>query len=93
MFTGPLTSVVNVSNYAKCVSLNNRQCMTQPTLVNLHPHEYNQGLHYCSFAVKLDRCIRRYNTFTDLYNKVCVPNKAEDLNRKVFNTVTGKNES
>ena len=27
------------------------------------------------------------------FNKVCVPNKREDLNLTVFNMITGKNES
>ena len=46
MFIGLLNSVVNASNHTKCVSLNNQQCMIQPTLINLHPNEYTQGLHY-----------------------------------------------
>ena len=29
----------------------------------------------------------------DLSNKECVPNKIEDLNLSVFNTITGINES
>ena len=48
--------------------------MIQPTLINLHPNEYNQQYHYYPFAVKLDRCVRSCNTLNDLSNKVCVPN-------------------
>ena len=33
------------------------------------------------------------NTFNDLFNKVCFPNKTEDLNLSVINMVTGINES
>ena len=44
-----LTSAVNASNYAKCVSLNNPQCMIQPTLVNLDP----KGLCYYPFAFNM----------------------------------------
>ena len=29
----------------------------QPTLINLHPNEYTQELHYYPFTVKLDRCV------------------------------------
>ena len=25
------------------VSLSNQKCTTQPTIINLHPNEYNQG--------------------------------------------------
>ena len=34
-----------------------------------------------------------FNTFNDLSNKVCVPNKAEDLNLSIFNMNKGINES
>ena len=39
-----LTSIVlvNASSHAKCVSLSNQKCKIQPTLINLHPNEYNQ---------------------------------------------------
>ena len=66
--------------------------MTQPTLINLHPNEYNQELHYYPFAVKLDRCVWSCNTLNDLSNKVCFPNKTEDLNVNVFNLIAGINE-
>ena len=33
------------------------------------------------------------STLDDLSNKVCVPNKTEDLNIHVFDMITGKNES
>ena len=36
---GLLISIVNGSKHTKCVSLNNQKCMTQPTLINLHPNE------------------------------------------------------
>ena len=42
--------------------------------------------------VKLDRCVGSCNTLNDLSNKVCVPNKTEDLNLSVFNMITGINE-
>ena len=43
--------------------------------------------------VKLGRCVGSCNTLNDLSNKVCVPNKTEDLNLSVFNMITGINES
>ena len=42
IFIGLLTVLVNGSNHRKCVSLSNQKCMIQPTLINLHPNEYNQ---------------------------------------------------
>ena len=60
----------------------------QPTLINLHPKEYSQEFHYYPFAVKLDNCVESCNILNDLSNKVCVPNKIEDLNLNVFNMIT-----
>ena len=92
MFIGLLTGIVLASNNTKRVSYGNRKCITQPTLINLHPSEYTQVLHYYLFAINLDRCVWSCNTLNDLSNKVCVPNKTEDLNLSVFNMVTGINE-
>ena len=49
--------------------------MTQPTLINLHPNEYSQGLCYYPLAVNLDRCVGSCDTLNDLSNRVCVPKK------------------
>ena len=87
------TGIVSASNHTKRVSLSNQKCMTQPTLINLHLNEYSQEFHYYPFSVKLDRCVGSCNALNDLSNKVCVPNKTEDLNLSVFNMITGINES
>ena len=92
MFMALLSSIVNASNHTKCISLSNQKCKTQPTLINLHPNEYSQEFHYYPFAVKVDRCVGSSNILNDLSNKVCVPNKTEDLNLSVFNMMTGTNE-
>ena len=84
---------VNASNHTKCVSLSNQKCMTQPTLIDLHPNEYSQAIHYYQFVFKLDKCFEGCNTFNGLSNKLCFPNKTEDLNLSVFIMITGINES
>ena len=48
MFIRLITGVVNESNHAKCISVSNQKYLIEPTLVNLHPNEYNQELHYYS---------------------------------------------
>ena len=93
LVNGLLTGLVNGSHHTKCVSLINQKCMIQPTFINLHPNEYDQDFHCFSFAVKLDRCVGSCNTLNDLSNKVCVPNKTEDLKLSVFNMSSGINES
>ena len=62
-------------------------------LINLHPNEFSQKLHYYQFVVKSDISVRSCNTLTDLSAKVCLLNKAEDLNLSVFNMITGITES
>ena len=84
MFIGLLGNVVYASNYTKCISLKNYQCMIQPTLVYFHPNEYGHELCYHSFAVNLDGCVESCNTLNDLSNRLCVPDKAENLKFNVL---------
>ena len=86
-----LISIVNASDHTKCVLLSSQKCMTQPTLINLHPNEYSQEFHYYPFAVKLDRCVGSCNTLNGFCKNVGVPNKTEDVNLSMFNMITGVN--
>ena len=92
MFIVLLASIVNASNHTKCVSLSNQKCINQPTLINLHPNEYSEEFHYYPFAVKLDKCVISCGSLNNLSNKVCAPNKTENLNLSMFNMITGINE-
>ena len=67
--------------------------MIQPTLIKLLPNEYSQEFQYYPFSVNLDRCVGSCNTLNGLSNKLCVPNKTEELNLGVFNMITGIKES
>ena len=73
--------------------LNNQKCKIKSTLINWHPNEYSKKCPYYPFAVKLDRCVGSCNNINDLSNKVCIPNKTEDLNLSMFSMITWKNES
>ena len=84
MFIGLLTSIVSASNHTKYMLLSNQKCMTQPTLINLHPKEYSQELHYYQFVVSLDRCVGSCNTLYGLSSRICVPNETKDLNMDVL---------
>ena len=50
-------------------------------------------IHYCSFAVKLDRYVGSCSTLHDLSSKVCVPSETEDLYLSMFSMITGIYES
>ena len=61
-FRKSFSSITNTPDHVKCISLDNKKCMTQPTLINLHPNEYIEGLRYYAFAFNLDRCMEICNT-------------------------------
>ena len=88
-----LIGIVNASNHTKYVSLSNQKCMIETTLISLHPNECSQEIQSYSFVVKLDRYVGSFGTLNGLSNKVCVPNKTEDLNLNIFNIINGINES
>ena len=67
--------------------------MIQPTLTNLHPFEYTQGLRYYLFAANLGICVERCIILNDLSNITCVANEKKYLNLSISNMITGINVS
>ena len=49
--------------------------MAKPTVTDSSLDEYNQGLRYCPFIIKLDRLIESFNIFDDLSSRIYVRNK------------------
>ena len=43
IFIRILTSPVNGSNHKKCISVSNQKCMTQLTLIDLHPKNIDKN--------------------------------------------------
>ena len=41
VFIGLLTDIVSTSYHTKYMLLSNQKCMTQPTLISLHPNEFS----------------------------------------------------
>ena len=75
------------------IPLNNQSFMSRPTLIDLNPDEYNQGLCYYPFIVNLDRCHCSFSTFSDPSGKTWVVNKTEDISLNIFNMVKRISES
>ena len=73
----------------KCVSINNQRCMVRPMFIDLNLDE----LHYYQFIINMNRCKGSCNIAEDPFSSICVPNKIEDMNQKVFNMIKGINES
>ena len=40
--------------------------------------------------ISLDKCSRSFNTLREMSNKICVPNKTEDIDLSVFNLIIKK---
>ena len=64
--------------------MNNQPCMVRPTPIDLNPDE----LHYYPFIISLDRCDGNCNTDENPLGRICVPNKMEEGNFKIFKSKT-----
>ena len=70
-----------------CLILNNLPCQAGPIHVNINS---NVALFH-PFTVSVNKCGRSCNTINDPYAQLCVPNKAKNINVKVFNLMSGVN--
>ena len=68
------------------MSLNDESCTVRPSLVDLNPGE----LKYYPFKISLGKCNGSCNV---LSSKISVARKTKEINVKVFNTITNKNEA
>ena len=73
-----------VRDLKKC--LNDEPRMVRPILINLNPSE----LKYYPFVISLDKCNGSCNVSSP---KICVSKETKNLNVKVFNVLTIKNEA
>ena len=60
--------------------------MVRPTLIDLNPVK----LEYYPFMISLDKYTGSYNVLSP---KICVPKETKNINVKVFNMITNKNEA
>ena len=73
----------------KFVSLNNEPCMNKPTLIVLNLIKLN-----CyTFMISLDKFNGSCNVLNGLSTKICVPNKTNERNVEIFNTISRINEA
>ena len=72
----------------KCATFLNQPCSTKPTRIDLNPKE----LRYYSIYKCLYRCDGICKVLNNPSDKICFPNETEDVNIKVFNMTSGKNE-
>lgn len=72
----------------KCISLDNQPCQTRPAIADINSNEF-----FYPFDNSVNKCGRSFNTFDNPYVQVCVPNKARNMNVKVFNLISRVNKT
>ena len=70
----------------KCLFLNDEPCMVRPTLIDLNSVKFK----YYPLMISLDKCTGSYIVLSP---KICVLKETKNINVKVFNTLTNKNEA
>ena len=72
-----------------CVSINNQTCKSRPRLVNINTDKTL----FDPVTVTVNKCGESCNTIDDVYSRGCVPNKIKNMNVKIFNLMSGLNET
>ena len=72
-----------------CISLNNQKCKTRPQIVNVNGDDPV----FFPFSIKTSKCSGSCNNINNPLTKLCVPDVVKNLNVKMFNLVSGTNET
>ena len=77
------------ANPLKCVSMNIQKCEVRPQIVNVNSDEPV----FFQFSIKTNKCSSSWNSVSDPYAKMYVPDVVKKLNVKVFNLMLRANEA
>ena len=72
-----------------CISMNNQACKVRPEIINVNSDEPV----FYPFSIKTSKCSGSCNNINNPCAKLCVPDVVKNLNVKVFNLVSGTNET
>ena len=82
-------NVLNV-NALKCVSsMNNQECKIRPQIININSNEPS----FYPYSVKINKCSGSCNNINDPYAKLCVPDVVKNINVKLFNLISMKQDT
>ena len=84
-FLSTLTSINSLS----CISINNQELKVRPQIVNVNVDDPV----FFPFSIKTSKCSGSCNNINNPCAKLCVPDVVKNLNVKVFNLVSGTNET
>ena len=87
-FLARLTFLTGV-NSLNCVSMSNQKCETRPQIV----HVNGDDPVFFPFSTKTSKCSGSCNNINNPLAKFCVPDVVKNLIVKVFNLVSGTNET
>ena len=85
MFFGSLSC----ENALECIPIKNEECKVRPEIINTNS---NNPIFF-SFSIKINKCGSNCNNINDPYARICVPGAFKNLNVKVFNIISGTNET
>ena len=91
MFFIGLTNLSNFTNAnsLNALSLKNHECKTRPQVINVNGDEPV----FFPFSIETSKCSCSCNNTNYPYAKICVPDVIKNLNVKVFNLMSGTNET
>ena len=76
-------------NSLNCFSMSNQKCKTRPQIVNVNEDDPE----FFPFSIKTSKCSGSCNNINNPLTTLCVPDVVKNLNVKVFNLVSGTNET
>ena len=89
-FTGlKFLSALTDINLLSCILMNNQECKVRPQIVNVNVDDPV----FFPFSIKTSKCSGSCNNINNPLAKLCVPDVVKNLNVKVFNLVSGTNET
>ena len=84
-----LTILSDFTNALNCISMKNQEYKTRPQVININ----SNNLIFYPFSIKINTCSGNCNDINNPYAKICVPDVIKDLSVKVFNLMSGTNET
>ena len=85
-----LTSVNSLNAIPlSCISMNNQECKVRSQIVNVNGDDPV----FFPFSIKTSKCCGSCNNINNPCAKLCVTDVVKSLNVKVFNLVSGMNET
>ena len=76
-------------NSLECISIKNQECKIREEVINVNT---NNPVFY-PFSLKVNKYSGNCNNISDPYARLCVPNVVKNINLKVFNLMSWRNQT